>query len=256
MSTDYQERWLRDTRVELLLKRVDNSRLPALGAVAVLSVLFLPSVGLYGTLTWSVSVIFVYGLRDLLVWFRVRRPKRQNDEYPKGSDDVICWSSAALTFVINFPAVVFLPVMPTEIGSLYVVIMVGWLLIAVHIIGIHTRSYAMYVGVAFVYLAVGWWQIYEPAVAVLASLTLVGGGWVLITYSRNTAEVFENSVKIAHAERATKEALRGAFTKALQAQQERSQSLADAAHDILQPAYALPLFPIPSTRSSQPPAMR
>lgn len=242
MSPEIQNRRRHEKRVELLLRRVDNSRWPAAGATLILFFLFLPDLGAMAAGSWAAAMILAYGLRDLLVLRAVRQPFKRSQEYPPEADDVISWSSASLTFVINYPAAFFLPAMDALLGSLYVVIMVGWMLIAVHIIGIHTRSYLMYVAVAFSYLTIGWWQMYEPSIAIFATLSLVGAGWILVTYSRNTAAVFEESVRIAHTKDAALEALQGTFTKAAVAQRERSQSLAETAHDILQPAQALVLL--------------
>lgn len=214
---------LRAARLNVLVAQIKTARFTTLGAIAMFGGIFIPTVGWVVYATWAVAMLAAYGARDAIVKRTV-----ESGLVTKRAEDRVVWSSAMLSFVINIPGAFFLPAMTPEMASIYITLSVGWLTVAVLIIGIHPLSYMLYVGIGFTMIAIGWTQLLSPLGTAVAIAAMILASFILAGFSRRSAAVYNESFQI----RSQRDDLL----------RQRSRFLAQTAHDLLQPITAMRLW--------------
>ena len=230
---------LQKARVSALVSQIQTGKAASAICTLMLSILFVSTegVGLSGTAVWIAAMISAYLLRNYYV-SRLMRPGISLDKAETG----IALSSAALAIVINAPAALFMPLMTPVVSGLYVGFMIGWLAIAVVIIGIHVKSYLLYIAIGFGFLITGYWISLPVAYAIAGTLGSIAASLMFFSFAKRVEAVFEESVLIRHERDGLVQQLTISIAEAQDAQNQRSRFLAAAAHDLLQPVHALMLL--------------
>jgi len=229
---------------ELVLERIGalqaqsvNGTRAAFINVLIFGVLFQPAVGWGAYGFWAVAMVVAYSLRDRLV-----RSVFELFEDHRRAELAISSSSALLCVVINLPALFFLPELSPLAAGLYVAMAVCWCLGAVFVIGIHTPSYAAYVGVGMSMIGLGAWISFPFREALVVSLGLVMMFFVVVNFSRRLSHLFNESYLVRNEQEKLVDRLEESIEQTRIAENARSTFLASTTHDILQPVHALMLL--------------
>ena len=227
----------RAERIALMARQARSGTRAALVATAVLGLMIVPAVGWWSFGIWALCMVVAYRMRDLVVQRVVRcGTATERDE------NLVAMSAVALAVVIAMPGPVFMPLMSPDVRGLYTAVQVGWVAIAAFVIGIHPRSYALYVLISYSLLAFGWWRILPAQLAMVVVVMLGVAGFVLTTFARRLTVVFNESVQMRHENEGLVAQLTASIAETAQAQRARSRFLAAASHDLLQPVHALMLL--------------
>lgn len=141
-----------------------------------------------------------------------------------------------------------------DIGVLTIII-VGWVSLAVAVLAVQPRVYAVYVATCFTTVWLGWLHLASTHDVVLIGVALCLGGPMMVRLAHTLNNQLRETVAAGQQKAALVEQLREALKNQEAAQSARSRFLGAASHDLRQPVQAL-LFLTDIFRKSSDPARR
>lgn len=221
---------------DVLCTQARAGTVSGIGGGLVLGLLLVPAVGWWRYGLWLAVMVLTYVGREVAI-------ERTRQTWPAARRiDMVAYVSAALSLINVSPALLFFGPMSGEARALFSAVMAAWVVLGATVIGIHPRSYRLYVVAAYGLLIAGWW-IHQPGYgAVVITITLLLATRLVWVFSGQLAQRFIESHDIRHAKEGLLQQLETALAQKEAAERERSQLLAAASHDLLQPVHAMLLL--------------
>lgn len=233
---DPRQRLLRE-KADLLVRQTRSGAVGALVSTAAFSGILSTRVPWHLVVVWAGLMVLGYVLRDVII-HRVARAT----SHPERVIAVSLVSSAVLGFFNTLPAPLFFPQLEPSMRALFTGVLVGWVSVAVQVVGMQPRIYMLYLLVSFGNLAAGWFLAESRDAAWGLTAIMVVAGLILIRFSLRLSELFEESILIRHEKGRLVFQLERALAETESAQRTRLRFLAAASHDLLQPVHALMLL--------------
>jgi len=220
--------------------------------LALIATLFVPLAGWPRFLLWAGTIIVALTLRTGTLAYILRRQTAANPL--REAERVIMVTTGLLGVCVASGAYVYYPVSDFPTRALITLILCAWPAGGLGVLGVHPRSFLVYLTLYYAVLCSAWW-IYEPQLRVVSLLMLLFATTIGLL-SLQIGRLITTTVTLAHdkdtlladkdALLADKDTLIGeleaARRQAQEANQYKSRFLAAASHDLRQPVTALSLL--------------
>ncbi|MDB5857984.1 MAG: hypothetical protein JWQ76_1673 [Ramlibacter sp.] len=236
--------------VAMILSQARAGAVTALVMGALIGFIYVPAAGWLQYLAWYGAFAVVMALREPYFNRLVRR---------QGPTRETLFRIAVVAAFTGWFAPMSVPLFAryltlAEVGVL-TIITVGWVSVAVSVLAVQPRVYAIYLTTCLATVYLGWIRHADVTDLVMIGISMVLGGRMLVKLAqvvygqlRDTVAVAEQNVSLVHQ-------LRDALDRQQEAQKARTRFLGAASHDLRQPVQAL-LFLTDIFRKSTDPARR
>lgn len=239
-----------ETSVAMILAQTRAGAATSLLMGATLGVVFVPAVGWTTFLAWY--LVLAIGMLGRQPWFH-RLVAR--DGATAGTLRRIALTAALTGWVATLSVPLFSrSVSVADLGVLTIV-MVGWATVAVAVLAVQPRIYAVFLAACFVTILLGWVPRTGARELVLIGVAMLLGGPMLVRLAGIVQSQLRDTVQAAQQNAVLVAQLREALHKQQDAQRARSRFLGAASHDLRQPVQAL-LFLADIFRRSADPVRR
>jgi signal transduction histidine kinase/CheY-like chemotaxis protein len=126
----------------------------------------------------------------------------------------------------------------SDVGVITIII-VGWISVAVAVLAVQPRVYAIYLTASLATVYLGWIRHAQPSDLLLIGISMVLGGRMLVKLGQQVYAHLRDTVAAAEQNASLVDQLREALARQQEAQQARSRFLGAASHDLRQPVQAL-----------------
>ncbi|MCC7040187.1 MAG: response regulator [Burkholderiales bacterium] len=223
----------------------------ALG-LALIALLFVPLAGWPRFLLWAGAILAALTLRTATLAYIFRRQTSANPL--RQAERAIMLTTGLLGLCVASGAFVYYPVADFPTRALITLILCAWPAGGLGVLGVHPRSFLVYLTLYYAVLCSAWW-IYEPHLRAVSALMVLFATTIGLL-SLQIGSLIAQTVTLAHekdvllsdkdALLVEKDALIGeletARSQAQEASQYKSRFLAAASHDLRQPVTALSLL--------------
>jgi two-component system, sensor histidine kinase len=236
--------------VATILAQTRFGRWTVLAMGAALGILFVPAVGWPPYLAW-------YALVAGSMAFRQRYFDRLLAAQGATAETLrrIALVAAATGWLVTLSIPLFGPFLaPGDLGVL-TVLSIGWVTIAVAILGVEPPVYTLYLAASFLTIICGWALHASARDVLLLTIGMLLGGPMLVRLARMMQRQLRDAVHAGQENALLVGQLREALASQQEAQRARSRFLGAASHDLRQPVQAL-LFLSDIFRRSTDPARR
>ena len=217
---------------------------------AILGVIFVPAVGWLPFLGWYLLLAATLLARQPYFSRLMAR-----DGPTEGTLARMAWVAAFSGWVATLSIPLFARwVSMADLGVL-TIIAVGWVSLAVSVLAVQPRIYAVYVTVCLATVYLGWVQHAAMRELLLIAAAMLLGAPMLSRLARIVQAQLNDTVEVAQQNARLVEQLREALQRQGETQRARSRFLGAASHDLRQPVQAL-LFLADIFRKSTDPARR
>jgi signal transduction histidine kinase len=217
---------------------------------AILGVIFVPAVGWLPFLGWYLLLAATLLARQPYFNRLIAR-----DGPTEATLERMAWVAAFTGWVATLSIPLFARwVSVADLGVL-TIIAVGWVSLAVSVLAVQPRIYAIYVTVCLATVYLGWVQHAGMRELLLIAAAMLLGAPMLVRLARIVQAQLNDTVEVAQQNARLVEQLREALQRQVETQRARSRFLGAASHDLRQPVQAL-LFLADIFRKSTDPARR
>jgi two-component system, sensor histidine kinase len=220
--------------VAVLVRQARAGVPTALAMGASLGFILVPRAGWSAFLAWYAG--FAVPMLARQAYFARRL---QRDGPTEGNLRRIALVSALTGWMASTSVPIFAPVLSSaDIGVLTVVI-VGWVALAVSVLAVQPRVYALYIFCCLATVYVGWLRHASTPDMLLIGLAMCLGAPMLVRLAWTVNDQLRETVEAAQEKMLLVEQLREALKNQQEAQRARSRFLGAASHDLRQPVQAL-----------------
>jgi signal transduction histidine kinase len=236
--------------VAMILAQTRAGAVTALLMGATLGALFLPVVGWPVFLAWY--AVLAAGMLGRQPWFH-RLVAREGAT--AGTLRRIALVAAFTGWTATLSVPLFTRYVSVADLGVLTIIMVGWATVAVAVLAVQPRVYALFLAACLVTIFLGWVPRTDMRELLLIGAAMLLGGPMLVRLARIVQSQLRDTVHAAQQNAVLVLQLREALRKQQDAQRARSRFLGAASHDLRQPVQAL-LFLADIFRRSTDPARR
>ncbi|MDB5955649.1 hybrid sensor histidine kinase/response regulator [Ramlibacter sp.] len=215
-----------------------------------LGAVFVPAVGWWHYLAWYLPLVLV---------MLARQPYFRRVLEREGTNETTLRHIAYVTAASNWLLALSVPLFSSalEVADLGVltIVAIGWISVAVAVLAVQPRVYALYLTVCMITVYLGWVQRTSVREMLLIGVAMCLGGPMLVRLARIVQAQLRDLVEAAQQNAVLVTQLRRALQSQEEAQRARSRFLGAASHDMRQPVQAL-LFLSDIFRKSNDPARR
>ncbi|MCC6870494.1 MAG: hypothetical protein IT522_16900 [Burkholderiales bacterium] len=220
--------------------------------LALIATLFVPLGGWPRFLLWAGAIIGALTLRTAALAYLFHRQTAANPV--QQAERIIMVTTGLLGLCVASGAYVYYPIADFPTRALITLILCAWPAGGLGVLGVHPRSFIVYLILYFTVLCSAWW-IYEPGLHAVSALMVLFATTIGLL-SLQVGRMIATTVTLAHekdtlladkdALLADKDTLIGeleaARSQAQEANRYKSRFLAAASHDLRQPVTALSLL--------------
>lgn len=236
--------------VAVILRQARAGVPTALAAAAALGFILARKAGWLPFLAWY--LVFAAAMLARQAWF-TRLVER--DGATEATLRRIAWVAAFTGWMVTTAIPLFAAKLTiADIGVITIVI-VGWVSLAVSVLAVQPRIYAVYVAACLGTVFLGWVRHADLDDMLLIGVAMTLGGPMMVRLAWTVHDQMRGTVDAAQEKVALVEQLREALKNQQEAQRARSRFLGAASHDLRQPVQAL-LFLSDIFRKSTDPARR
>jgi signal transduction histidine kinase len=236
--------------VAMILAQTRAGAATALVLGALFGIIYVPAVGWLRFLAWYAVLAASMFARQRYFGRLVAR---------EGATGTTLHRIAVLASLTGWLGTVPIPLFShaINVGDLGVltVITVGWACVAVSVLAVQPRVYALYLAASFATVFLGWMRHVGPRELLMIGVAMCLGAPMLVRLARIVEAQLRDAVGAAQQNAVLVTQLRGALQSQEEAQRARSRFLGAASHDLRQPVQAL-LFLSDIFRKSTDPARR
>ena len=215
-----------------------------------LGAVFVPAVGWWHYLAWYLA---------LCVAMLARQPYFRQLVEREGATEAtlhrIAWVAAFSNWLLVLSVPLFSSALELADLGVLTIVAVGWISVAVAVLAVQPRVYALYLTACLATVYLGWVQRTSVREMLLIGVAMCLGGPMLVRLARTVQSQLRDAVEAAQQNAVLVNQLRRALRSQEEAQRARSRFLGAASHDMRQPVQAL-LFLSDIFRKSNDPARR
>ncbi len=215
-----------------------------------LGAVFVPAVGWWHFLAWYISLALAMLARQPYFRYLVER-----DGSSEATLRHIAYVTAATNWMLAFSVPLFSSALDVADLGVLTIVAIGWICVAVAVLAVQPRVYALYLTACLLTVYLGWIQRTSVRELLLIGVAMCLGGPMLVRLARIVQAQLRDAVEAAQQNAVLVTQLRRALQSQEEAQRARSRFLGAASHDMRQPVQAL-LFLSDIFRRSTDPARR
>jgi signal transduction histidine kinase len=215
-----------------------------------LGVLFVPAVGWWRYLAWFGALAIVMSVRQPYFRRLVERDGATEETLRR-----IAYTTALTSWVLTASVPLFSSWLSVSDLGVLTIVTVGWVCVAVAVLAVQPRVYALYLTACLLTVYLGWVQRASLRELLLIGVAMALGGPMLVRLARVVQSQLRDAVVAAQQNAVLVAHLRRALQSQEEAQRARSRFLGAASHDMRQPVQAL-LFLSDIFRKSTDPVRR
>ena len=222
------------TSLEVILSQTRAGGVTALVIGVVLGVMFVPAAGWLVYTAWFVVLLAAMTLRQ--PYFRHLLGR---DGPTAGTLRRIAVVSAATSWLGSLAVPLFARFIAQPDLSVLTIIISGWLTVAVSVLAVQPRVYAVYLAASMATIFIGWIGHSTPRELLLIAMSMVFGAPLLVRLALIVQSQLRDTVHTAQQNAKLVRQLREALASQQETQRARSRFLGAASHDLRQPVQAL-----------------
>jgi signal transduction histidine kinase len=215
-----------------------------------LGAVFVPAVGWWPFLAWFAALAAAMIGRQPYFHRLVERDGPTEDTLRR-----IAYMTALTSWVLTASVPLFSSALSVSDLGVLTIVTVGWVCVAVAVLAVQPRVYALYLTACLLTVYLGWVQRASLRELLLIGVAMALGGPMLVRLARIVQLQLRDAVVAAQQNAVLVSQLRRALQSQEEAQRARSRFLGAASHDMRQPVQAL-LFLSDIFRKSTDPARR
>jgi signal transduction histidine kinase len=220
--------------VAVILAQARAGAATALLMGAALGVVYLPAVGWPIFLAWYLLLA-----AGMLSWQPLFRWLMAREGATAGTLHRIALTAAVTGWTGTLSVPLFSPFISMADLGVLTVIMVGWATVAVALLAVQPRIYALFLAACLATIFLGWVPRTGARELLLIAVSMLLGGPMLVRLARIVQSQLRDTVQAAQENAVLVVQLREALKKQQDAQRARSRFLGAASHDLRQPVQAL-----------------
>jgi signal transduction histidine kinase len=236
--------------VGIILAQTRTGAVTAIVMGGLFGFMYVPAAGWLGYLAWY--VVFA-------ACMAARQPYFRRLVAQQGSTPAVLRRIATVAAFSGWLAPLSVPLFAryitiADVGVITIII-VGWISVAVAVLAVQPRVYALYVTASLATVYLGWIRLADTSDLVMIGVSMLLGGRMMVKLGQDVYTQLRDTVAAAEQNASLVSQLREALARQQEAQKARSRFLGAASHDLRQPVQAL-LFLSDIFRKSTDPARR
>ena len=232
-------------QLELVLQRVRSGEISAAVIATAIAIFSYPQVGIALALAWLVSVFLAFALRHWLV--NGKQGALHSVEDLSGFARQLAAVHGLMGAAVASAGWWFYGSLGSGSQFVLTLVLAGWPAIGMSVLGVHRRSYVIYLICYFPVLMSAWWYFHPNNWLVTLGLAVMLP--LLASASKNLSQLIDTistleqeKDKLLEQQQTLITSLDSAKTEAEQANLAKSRFLAAASHDLRQPLQAISLL--------------